>query len=190
MDEREAIARAKRRDLSGLEALVRQHQQPALRLAGFITRDRQMAEDVVSDCFLKVLKAYERIGQFDSNRPFRPWFLRSVLHAALKAAQRRNRLIPLEQPDGETPDAILTRLTASAPDPAEAAEQAEVRAAVREALAALTPRQRAVLVLRYYDELSESETAAALGIPRGTVKSRLAAGLGRLRVLLSGLRSR
>ncbi len=187
MDEREAIARAKRRDPSGLEALVHQHQQPALRLAYFITRDRQMAEDVVSDCFLK---AYERIGQFDSNRPFRPWFLRSVLHAALKAAQRRKRLIPLEQPDGETPDAILKQLAASAPDPAEAAEQAEVRAAVREALAALTPRQRAVLVLRYYDELSESETAAALAIPRGTVKSRLAAGLERLRVLLSGLRSR
>lgn len=189
MDEREAITYAKRHDPAGLEGLVQLHQQQAVRLAALITRDRQTAEDVVSECFLV---AYERIQQFDEQRPFRPWFHRIVANAALKAVSREGRLASLEnlENDDGTIERMLGSLVDSAPDPLEVAEQAEVRAAIQSAFASLSPKQRAVLALRYYSDLGEAETAAALGIPRGTVKSRLAAGLERLRALLADLRPR
>jgi RNA polymerase sigma-70 factor (ECF subfamily) len=189
MDEREAITRAKRHDPAGLEGLVQLHQQQAVRLATLITRDRQTAEDVVSECFLV---AYERIHQFDEQRPFRPWFHRIVANAALKTVSRQGRLASLENlaNDDGTIERVLGRLVDSAPDPLEVAEQTEVRAAVQAALASLSPKQRAVLALRYYSDFSEAETAVALGIPRGTVKSRLAAGIERLRALLADLRPR
>jgi RNA polymerase sigma-70 factor (ECF subfamily) len=189
VDEPEAIACAKRGDLSGLETLVQLHQQQAIRLAALITRDLQMAEDVVSECFLT---AYERIAQFDEQRPFRPWFHRIVTNAALKAASRQNKLTSLEDGvnTGESAVDMLEHLIGSASDPEEIVEQAELRAVVRTALASLTPKQRAVLALRYYSGFSEAETATALGIPPGTVKSRLAAGVSRLRGLLANLHSR
>jgi len=189
MDEREAIRRAKRHDPAGLEGLVQLQQQQAVRLATLITRDRQTAEDVVSEC---LLVADERIHQFDEQRPFRPWFHRIVANAALKTLSRQGRLASLENlaNDDGTIERVLGRLVDSAPDPLEVAEQTEVRAAVQAALAALSPKQRAVLALRYYSDFSEAETAAALGIPRGTVKSRLAAGIERLRALLADLRPR
>jgi RNA polymerase sigma-70 factor (ECF subfamily) len=189
MDEREAITRAKRHDPAGLEGLVQLQQQQAVRLATLITRDRQSAEDVVSECFLV---AYERIHQFDEQRPFRPWFHRIVANAALKTVSRQGRLASLENlaNDDGTIERVLGSLVDSAPDPLEVAEQTEVRAAVQAALASLSPKQCAVLALRYYSDLSEAETAAALDIPRGTVKSRLAAGMERLRALLADLRPR
>jgi RNA polymerase sigma-70 factor (ECF subfamily) len=187
MDEREAIARAKRRDLSGLEALVQLHQQSAVRLAAFITRDRPLAEDIVSECFLV---AYDRLGQFDDQRPFQPWFHRSVANAALKAVSHQHKFVSLENWPGDngTMDHWLERVTSAGRDPLEAAEQAEVHTAVREAIASLSPRQRAVLALRYVSGLSEAETAEMLGVPPGTVKSRLAAALNRLRGLLVDLK--
>ncbi len=187
MDEREAIRLAKRHDPAGLEGLVQLHQRQTVRLATLITRDRQLAEDVVSECFLV---AYERIHQFDEQRPFRPWFHRIVANAALKTVSRQGRLASLENlaNDDGTVERVLGRLVDSAPDPLEVAEQTEVRAAVQAALASLSPKQRAVLALRYYGDFSEAETAAALDIPRGTVKSRLTAGMERLRALLADFR--
>jgi RNA polymerase sigma-70 factor (ECF subfamily) len=93
MEEQEAIARLKRGDVGGLEALVRRYQVQAVRTAYLITRDRALAEDIVQAAFLR---AYERIDQFDAGRPFGPWFLRSVANDAVKAAARRERLVPLE----------------------------------------------------------------------------------------------
>src|SRR5574341_14829 len=188
MDEREAITRAKRHDPAGLEGLVQLHQQQAVRLATLITRDRQLAEDVVSECFLV---AYERIHQFDEQRPFRPWFHRIVANAALKTVSRQDKMASLENlvnDDGTVENMLERLLVDPTPDPLEVAEQTEVRAAVQAALASLSPKQRAVLALRYYSDFSEAETAAALDIPRGTVKSRLAAGMERLRALLADLR--
>ena len=93
MDDTEAIARLRRGDIGGLEWLVRRYQVQALRTAYLIVRDHALAEDLVQTAFVR---AYERIGQFDPARPFAPWFLRSVANDALKAAQRRERSVPLD----------------------------------------------------------------------------------------------
>ncbi len=175
LDDSEAIARLKRGDIGGLEWLVRQYQAPALRAAYLIGRDRATAEDVVQAAFLRV---YRAIGGFDAARPFGPWFLRSVVNDALKAAARAERQVPLDGPDVlpplPAPDAPLdARLLA-----------AETEAAIWAALGELSAEQRTAVVLRYYLDLSESEMAARLACPPGTVKSRLYHARRRLRELL------
>ncbi|HEX5502124.1 MAG TPA: sigma-70 family RNA polymerase sigma factor, partial [Thermomicrobiales bacterium] len=148
-----------------------------VRAAQLITRDRSLAEDVVQAAFLR---AFERIGQFDTERPFGPWFLRSVVNDAIKAATKRERQVPLEH---IARDASVS-LADSAPGPERLIEQAETSQELRAALDSLSPAQRAVIVQRYYLGLSEAEMADALACPPGTIKSRLHTARERLRVLL------
>src|SRR6187551_990499 len=84
--EQEAVARLKRGDISGLEALVRLCQVRAVRASYLIAGDVALAEDIVQSAFIR---AYERIEQFDSGRPFAPWFLRMVVNDTLMALRRR-----------------------------------------------------------------------------------------------------
>jgi RNA polymerase sigma-70 factor, ECF subfamily len=86
MEERSAIERLKRGDIGGLEMLVRMHHTRAVRAADLIVRDRALAEDVVQSAFVRT---YERIGQFELDRPFGPWFMRVVVNDAVKAVSRR-----------------------------------------------------------------------------------------------------
>jgi RNA polymerase sigma-70 factor (ECF subfamily) len=184
MEEQEAIARLKRGDIGGLEALVRKYQVQAVRTAYLIIRDRALAEDIVQTAFLR---AYERIGQFDAGRPFGPWFLRSVVNDAVKAAARRKRQVSLKaSPEGEE-TSLADLLADPAPGPDDLVEAAEIRRIVWNALGKLPPAQRAAIVLRYYLDLSGAEMADELACPPGTVKWRLHAARKRLRTLLRPL---
>ena len=174
MDEREAIARLRRDDISGLEMLVRLHQTEATRIARLITRDQALAEDVVQTAFVRV---YERIEQFDPSRPFAPWFFRIVSNDAIRAAQQSSRQVPTDsgflnqiQDDALSPDDIIATL-----------DQFE---SVTEALQLLSPSQRAVIVLRYYAGLTDLEVAMQLESAPGTIRWRLHAARKRLRQLL------
>jgi RNA polymerase sigma-70 factor (ECF subfamily) len=178
MDEKEAIACLQGGDPAGLAALVDQHQLRAVRAAALITGDRPLAEDIVQSAFLR---AAARIGQFHAERPFGPWFLRSVVHDAVKAAQRQKRFVPLEPQDGS----LSLDLRDPAPLPEARLEAQETRQAIWQALARLTPDQRAAVVLRYYLEMSEAEMTAVLQRPTSTIKWRLYAARRRLATLLT-----
>jgi RNA polymerase sigma-70 factor (ECF subfamily) len=84
MEERQAIARLQRGDIGGLEVLVKQYQVQAVQTACLIVQDKALAEDIVQNAFITVA---EKIHQFDSQKPFAPWFLRSVVNASIKAAK-------------------------------------------------------------------------------------------------------
>lgn len=177
MDEREAIARLQRGDIQGLEALVMRYQTEATRVAQLITRDRALAEDVVQNAFVRV---YERIEQFDTTRPFAPWFFRIVSNDAIKAARRSSRNVAFSgRHSGE-----LNQLPDAAPRPDEILDTLEQFASVTAALEQLSPEQRAVIVLRYYVGLNDREVALRLDSPSGTVRWRLHAARKRLRQLL------
>ncbi len=90
MDERRAIQRLRNGDIGGLEFLVREYQVKAVRTAYLITRDVGLAEDVVQDSFLNV---YRSIRTFDPTRAFEPWFMRSVVNAAVKMMQKSARQV-------------------------------------------------------------------------------------------------
>lgn len=169
MNEQEALARLRSGDIGGLEELVRLYQVQALRAAYLVTRDRQLAEDVVQEAFLR---AYERIHQFDGTRPFGPWFLRLVVNRALKVVQARQREVSLDQDNDKIPP-LEEFLPDFEPGPEAIITQAEVREHVWEALGRLSPAQRAAVILRYYLGFSEGEIAAEMNCSRGTVKRHL-----------------
>lgn len=185
MDEREAIARLRRGDWAGLEPLVSHYHLSAVRTAYLVIHDRALAEDLVQAAFLR---AAERIGQFDPERPFGPWFLRGVVNDAVKAATRGRREQSLDS-DAAAEARLLALAEDWAAGPEAAAEQAERTDAIRAALAALSPEQRGLVARRYYLGLTDNELAHELGVPLGTVKSRLHAARERLRRLLQPWRA-
>jgi len=178
MDEQTAIQRLKQGDIGGLEYLVQRYQVRALRAATLITRDTATAEDVVQDCFLHV---YRAIASFDPSRPFEPWFMRSVVNAAVKAAQKMARQVPVEPDlDAEWFEQRLGQRRSAESE----AEALALQQEVVDALQRLSPRQRAVIVQRYFLGLSESEMSARLNLAPGTIKWLLNAARSRLRTLL------
>jgi RNA polymerase sigma-70 factor (ECF subfamily) len=119
MDERAAVERLKRGDLGGLELLMRRYHTRAVRAAYLIVRDRASAEDVAQGAFVR---AYERIGQFDADRPFGLWFIKIVVNDAVEATRRRERTTSYKERDGGHFAAQLPEAEAGPQELAEAAE--------------------------------------------------------------------
>lgn len=183
MQDQDAIRRLKNGDISGLESLIASYQIKALRTAYLIIQDEFLAEDIVQDTFLRI---YQHIQTFDINSRFEPYLLRSVINAALNTINERSKELPLdENDDTETVAALLSQATSIESQ----VEYADLKRQISTAIAALSPRQRAVIVQRYYLEMSEKEMASTLEIAPGTVKWLLNAGRERLRNLLSLQRS-
>jgi RNA polymerase sigma-70 factor (ECF subfamily) len=183
-DELAAIARLQRGDIGGLEQLVRTYHARAVRCAYLVVHDRTLALDIAQTAFVR---AFERIRQFDANRPFAPWFFKLVLRDARKAAERRAHGVRLEA--GITPAGRGAGAVDPGPGPADLWERRELAQAVVAALAALRPAERVAIIQRYYLGLSEAEMAAASRTPLGTIKWRLHTARQRLRPLLQPLRT-
>ena len=152
--------------------LVGPHQEIAFRVAYLITRNAADAEDAAQEGFVK---AWRALGRFRASEPLRPWLLQIVANEA------RNR----RRSAGRREHLVLRAAAASpgeaAPSPEEAAVGADERRRLLAALDELPEQARLVLSCRYLLGLSEDETASALGVRRGTVKSRSARALDRLR---------
>lgn len=179
IDEFKAIKRLKQGDIGGLETLVSQYQVKAVRTAYLITREVGLAEDVVQDCFVQ---AYRSIRRFDSSRPFEPWFMRSVVNAAVKVMQRSARQV---EAGDEADESLFVEIAARVESVEEQVESIEVQNQIWDAMQKLSPRQRAVIVQRYFLEMSEKEMAEESGAAAGTIKWLLNAARERLRGLLA-----
>lgn len=158
------------------EELVRRYQDVAVRTAYVVAGSADDAEDAAQEGFVK---AYAALGRFRAGAPFRPWLLRIVANEARnrrRSSGRRAMLAVRAAEDRPSLDA--------APSPEVAVLAQETRATLLAAINALRDEDREVIGARYFLDLSEAETADTLGIPRGTVKSRLSRALGRLRVEL------
>jgi enoyl-CoA hydratase len=169
----ELVARARRGERRAFERLVELHQTTAFRTAWLITGSASEAEDAAQEAFVK---AYRALGRFREGAPFRPWLLAIVANEARNqraAGARRERLALRVAQERRPGDAV--------PSPEAALLGAERRAELLSAVERLGEEQRLALACRYFLELSEEETAAALGCRRGTVKSRVARALARLR---------
>jgi RNA polymerase sigma-70 factor (ECF subfamily) len=172
----------KQGDIGGLEALVFRYQAPALEAAYLITHDYGMAEDLVQSAFVC---AFERIHQFDSQRPFGPWFLRGVVNSALTAVTAPHHLsLDLAASPAST-DPLLTLIPSLEPGVEATIEAAETKEEILEALERLSPGQRSAVILHYYLDLTDREVAEYLSIPTGTVRRRLHDARKRLRRVLT-----
>lgn len=182
-DDLQAIRRLKRGDIGGLEILVARYQARAVRVAFLITHDELQAEDVVQDTFVRLCR---KIRQFDPDRPFEPYLLRSVANAALNSIRGAKQQVPL--PAGGDPRQVEQLLSQAASVESEV-DYLQLKQEIVAALAKLKPRQRAAVVQRYYLEMSEREMAVALDTTPGTVKWLLNVARARLRELLGSERS-
>ena len=173
LEDVELIERARDGDVRAYGDLVERYRDIAFRTAYLIARNAADAEDAAQEAFVK---AYYALGRFRTQSPFRPWILRIVANEArnrLRSARRREGLalrLAGDRPPGD-----------AAPSPEAAALDRERQEALLAALAGLRGSDREILTCRFLLDLSETETAEALGIRRGTVKSRLNRALARLR---------
>jgi RNA polymerase sigma-70 factor (ECF subfamily) len=171
--DQELIDRAVRGDVDAYGSLVRRHQQVAFRTAYAICGDRADAEDAAQDA---MIKAYHALPRFRAGAPWRPWLLQIVANEA------RNRRRSAGRRDHLAGRVAARAVSAGAPPgPEEVLLARAERSALVDALRELDPPQREVVVLRHLVGLSEAECAAVLGCRPGTVKSRLARALARLR---------
>lgn len=174
----ELLPRARRGDEGACTALVERHRRAAYLFALQLLRDREDALDVTQDALIKFLGS---LARFDSDRPVRPWLFRIVRNCA-RDLQRRQRVRRAESLDrGE--EGVL-EVTDPHADPLRDAEAADLRQRIWAALRRLTDHHRDILVLRDYQDLSYAEIADVLGIPIGTVMSRLHAARRSLRAAL------
>ena len=170
--EREAllVLRAQAGDREALDALLASVQEPLYRYALSLVGERQAAEDVLQETFIRV---YRKLGWLREPALLRPWAYRVTTREAFRHLKRERRWA--EQVRDEE------AVQAFAAPPAREEFAAVSTAQLHETVASLSPASRAVVILYYLHEMSLEETAAVLGVPLGTVKSRLAYGLEALR---------
>ncbi len=161
-DERAWVRGAQRGSASDLEALFRLHWPRAFRAAFLVVHDAAAAEDIAQESFLAAVRALDR---FDRRRPFGPWLHRIVVNRAIDWTRARQLRGEIE----------LLDIVATPPEPE------PLDGTLLASLAALPPEHRAVIVLRHLLEYTPGEIAELLGLPRGTVNSRLRRGLDSLK---------
>jgi len=181
MEERQAIARLQKGDLSGLETLVECYQVRAVQAACLIVQDRALAEDIVQNAFIV---AVAKIQQYDPERPFGPWFFRSVVNASIKAAKRQKRQVSLKEQIPGQDFTLAALLSDPRCPPEEWLEKEENRSCVQQAVDQLPADQKAVIVMRYFLEMNEAEMAGEMRRPKSTIKYWLRTAREQLKRLL------
>ncbi len=176
LDDGLLVERARRGDVDAYERLIEIYQGLAHRVAYLVTRSSAEADDAVQEAFVKAFYALDR---FRPEAPFKPWLLRIVANEA------RNRMRSQVRREGLALRASEARPSGeAAPSPEEAALVSEGRAELVAAVESLKESDRIAISLRFFAELTEAEMAEVLGVPKGTVKSRLSRALERLRTAM------
>ena len=164
-------------DRDAYAELVNRHAPVAIRTAALLGAGGE-AEDVVQEAFVK---AYAALDRFLLGAPFRSWLLRIVANETHNLHRASGRRMARERRAWEQSQPLLL---ARPGDPAEALLSLERQSALVRGLARHSPEHRQVVTCRYLLDLDEAETAAVLGWPRGTVKSRLRRALIKLADML------
>jgi RNA polymerase sigma-70 factor (ECF subfamily) len=159
-DELVLIADAQQGDKGAFSELVRRHHRGVISVVYRMCGDADLAEDAAQEAFIR---AWQHLPGYRPRSPFRNWLYRIAMNAAYDALRREH----------ETVDPETVVLVSPEADPAAAMEQREREERVRQALRAMPPASREVIVLREYEGLSYREIADTLDIPVGTVMSRL-----------------
>jgi RNA polymerase sigma-70 factor (ECF subfamily) len=168
LSDEEIVHRVRGGERALFELLVRRYNQRLFRVTRGVLRHDDDAEEALQEAWVR---AFEHLDQFRGESRFATWVTRIAINEALAQRRRRGRLVPLGSDDhdlGAVPLISATPLT-----PERAAQRAEARRLMETAIEALPESLRVAYVLRELNELDTAETAAALGIPQGTVKVRL-----------------
>ena len=183
-DELALVQKAKGGDVSAFEELVKRYDRNVFRIAQHITQNREDAEDVVQDAFLK---AYGNLNQLQGQSKFYNWLVRIAVNEALMKLRRRRpeRMISLDEEVKTEEDSVPREVADWSPNPEQQYSQAELREILTKTIQGLPPGFRTVFVLRDVEGLSTEETADALELSVPAVKSRLLRARLQLRERLS-----
>src|SRR5580692_5460812 len=172
IDESTLVAQAREGDTRAFGELVRRYEGKIFRLAQHVTQNREDAEDVLQETFMK---AYEHLDQFQGNSKFYTWIVRIAVNQALMKLRRRktDKSVSLDETIDTGEDTMIREIAAWDEDPEQRFSRDELGGILDTAVKSLEPPYRSVFVLRDIDELSTEETAEALGLSIPAVKSRL-----------------
>ena len=168
----ELVARAKAGDTTAFSQLISRYEARIFRLAMNITQNREDAEDVLQEAFVK---AYQHLDQFQGNSRFYTWAVRIAVNQALMKLRKRrnNRTVSLDEQIDTGEDMVAREIAAWDPDPEQQFAREELNGILTEAIDSLEPIYKTVFTLRDVDGLSTEETAEALDLTIPAVKSRL-----------------
>jgi RNA polymerase sigma-70 factor, ECF subfamily len=171
-DELELVNRARQGDTASFSTLLRRYEGKIFRLAMNITQNREDAEDVLQESFLK---AYEHLDQFMGNSKFYTWIVRIAVNQALMKLRKRrsDRAVSLDEQIDTGEDTVVREIAAWDPDPEQRYSREELHTILTDVIDELAPIYRTVFTLRDVDGLSTEETAEALDLSVPAVKSRL-----------------
>jgi RNA polymerase sigma-70 factor (ECF subfamily) len=171
-DEAAIVAQARLGDAKAFSELLRRYEGKIFRLAQHITQNREDAEDVLQEAFLK---AYEHLDQFQGQSKFYTWVVRIAVNQALMKLRKRksDRSVSLDETIDTGEDTVAREIAAWDENPEQQYSREEINQILSSAIDGLAPIYRAVFVLRDVDELSTEETAEALELSVPAVKSRL-----------------
>ena len=176
--EADLLAGAQGGNLFAFDEIVRRYQRRVYSTALRIVRRHDLADDVTQEAFLR---AHRALASFDRGRPFGPWICRIAANLAI------NHVRSPEAREEALDEAAFDGRSAAASDgPLDAVLEKEARAVLEDAVGRLPAEQRAVFVLRTFDDLSYKEIAEALDLSVGTVMSRLSRAREKLRAALAG----
>jgi RNA polymerase sigma-70 factor (ECF subfamily) len=166
------VEAARAGDIAAFESLVRRYDRNVFRIAQHITQNREDAEDVVQDAFLK---AYQNLGQFQGQSKFYTWLVRIAVNEALMRLRRRRpeRIVSIDEDVKTEEDSMPREIADWSPNPEQLYTQSELKEILGKTIQGLPPGFRTVFVLRDVEGLSTEETAAALDLSVPAVKSRL-----------------
>src|SRR6266487_1617192 len=166
------VEAARSGDIGAFESLVRRYDRNVFRIAQHITQNREDAEDVVQDAFLK---AYQNLGQFQGQSKFYTWLVRIAVNEALMRLRRRrpDRMVSIDEDVQTEEDSVPREVADWSPNPEQQYNQAELREILDKTIHGLPATFRTVFVLRDVEGLSTEETAEALSLSVPAVKSRL-----------------
>jgi len=172
VDESILVAQSRQGDTVAFGELVRRYEAKIFRLAQHVTQNREDAEDVLQETFMK---AYEHLDQFQGNSKFYTWIVRIAVNQALMKLRRRktDKSVSLDETIDTGEDTIVREVAAWDEDPEQRFSREELGGILDTAVDSLEPPYRSVFVLRDIEELSTEETADALGLSIPAVKSRL-----------------
>jgi RNA polymerase sigma-70 factor (ECF subfamily) len=172
LDEAVVVAQAREGDVRAFSELVRRYEGKIFRLAQHVTQNREDAEDVLQETFMK---AYEHLDQFQGNSKFYTWIVRIAVNQALMKLRRRktDRSVSLDETIDTGEDTVVREIAAWDENPEDRYSREELGEILDTAVQSLDPPYRSVFQLRDIDELSTEETADALGLSVPAVKSRL-----------------
>jgi RNA polymerase sigma-70 factor (ECF subfamily) len=170
-DEAALVGAARAGDASAFETLVARYERKIFRLAMNITQNREDAEDVMQEAFLK---SYQHLGEFKGNSRFYTWLVRIAVNQALmKLRKRRPNQFSLDETAESEEDVMPRELEDWGPSPEQRYAQTELQQILGQVIADLEPGFRVVFQLRDVEDLSTEETAEVLGLSVPAVKSRL-----------------